>query len=437
MKLQFWGDLAGTGFGTVTMDLGRALLDAGHDVRFISQNDLGDLAEPFASRTFRVTPDLVDAELAVAYGETSLSLTPAAVLKLIRGELWQDGWRPEAALLLGDFYNVRRMVMADVETAKAFAAIPTFHYVPIEGVDLPRSLGVLWSIVSPVAMSEFGADQIERIIGVRPPVVYHGVDTAQFRPASPERPLRIGERVIRTRADAKAVFITHEHGALCPTPCAMPEISWSKARKMAEEQRWILRTDRFMPRKRYGSFLRALAPVIAQRPDTFLVIHCRSVDEGGELEDLFSKYPERLRARMIVTGFHDKIGGASRDILTALYQSADVYASCSAEGFGLTIAEAIACGTPAVGMDYSSVPEVIGPAGLLAPVDHLDDNEYGYAWATVNEPAFGSAVALLLDDEVKRRALGRLGPEHVRSTFSWAAAAGQFASLLPSMEAVA
>ena len=51
MKLMFLGDLAGTGFGSVTKDLGRALLDW-HDVRFISQNELGDLPEPFASRTF-------------------------------------------------------------------------------------------------------------------------------------------------------------------------------------------------------------------------------------------------------------------------------------------------------------------------------------------------------------------------------------------------
>jgi glycosyltransferase involved in cell wall biosynthesis len=430
--------MAGTGFGTVTRDLGGALLALGHDVRFVSQNDLGeDLEEPFGSRTFRVTPELVDEGAARDYGLNSLSLTPESVLRLIRGELWADGWHPDAAIVLGDFYNVRRMVQADAATEAAFASVPTFHYVPIEGVDLPPALRSLWDIVTPVAMSEFGATEIERITGTRPAVVYHGVDTAQFRPLTERSPVYIGERVARSRIDAKALFIEHHHVASCASPCPTPVTSWSKARKIAASQRWILRTDRFMPRKRYGSFLRALAPVLAQRPDTFLVIHCRSVDEGGNLEDLFSKYHPALRARMLVTGFHDQIGGASRDILTALYNAADVYASCSAEGFGLTIAEAIACGTPAVGMDYSSVPEVIGPAGLLAPVNRLDDNEYGYAWATVDEPAFGTAVALLLDDELRRHALGRVGPEHVRSTFTWAHAAEQFAGLIPRMEAVA
>lgn len=418
MKVQFWGDLAGTGFGTVTRDLGLALLAAGHDVRFISQNDTGELEEPFLSRTFEVTPELVDADVAMILGErSSLSLSPKGILALIRGELWQDGWRPEAAIILGDFVNVRRMVMADQETAAAFAALPTYHYVPIEGVDLPPSWAGLWTILHPIAMSEFGAEQIERVTGSRPPVVYHGVDTEQFRPISPDRPLYLeGEKgtiKLRTKAECKRFFGSDP------------------------SRKWILRTDRFMPRKRYGSWLRSLAPVLAERPDVMALIHCRTSDEGGHLYDLRSKYPA-VAAQIVFTGFHDLMGGAPRDILTALYNAADVYASNSAEGFGLTIAEALACGTPAVGMDYSAVSEVIGPAGLLAPVDHLDDNEYDHAWASVNEAAFGKAVATLLDDDVRRKTLGRAGPVHVRASFSWTTAAAQFAdAMTPRIEAVA
>ena len=52
MRVLFFGDLAPTGFGSVTTDLGRCMLDLGADVRFISQNDTGkDLPEPFRSRT--------------------------------------------------------------------------------------------------------------------------------------------------------------------------------------------------------------------------------------------------------------------------------------------------------------------------------------------------------------------------------------------------
>lgn len=423
MRIQWLGDLAGTGFGTVTRDLGLALLAAGHDLRFISQNDTTEgLEEPFASRTFEVTPEMVDQEVAAVLGDTPehagwASLNRTGILALIRGELWQDGWKPEANVILGDFVNVRRMVMADEETVAAFRVLPTYHYCPVEGVDLPPAWNALWQILHPIAMSEFGANQIERVTGIRPPVVYHGVDTAQFRPVSAENPLYLetdkGTGKLRTKGECKRFFGGDP------------------------KSRWILRTDRFMPRKRYGSYLRSLAPVLAERPDTLLVIHCRSTDEGGHLHDLFSKYPADIRRRMIVTGFHDQAGGASRDILTALYNAADVYASNSAEGFGLTIAEALACGTPAVGMDYSAVPEVIGPAGLCVPVDHLDDNEYDHAWATVNEKAFAVAVGGLLDDEIGRRTLGRRGPEHVKSNFTWSHAAGLFAETMKPLEMVA
>ncbi len=414
MRVQFIGDAAGTGFGTVTRDLGRALLDLGHDVRFVSQNDTGDnLEEPFGSRTFRVTPELVDIELAAKIGQTPgdagwAALTPAGIQKLVRGELWQDGWRPETQIILGDFINVRRFVMADEEIMAAFAALPTFHYCPIEGVDIPPAWALLWRIIRPVAMCEAGANEMQRVTGTRPPVIYHGVDTEQFRPLSAEQPLYLETTKqtikLRSKAECKRFFGGDP------------------------KQRWILRTDRFMPRKRYGSFLRSLAPVLAERPDVLLMMHCRSVDEGGHLYDLISKYPRAIAERMLISGFHDRkdLGGVPRDILTALYNAADVYASNSAEGFGLTIAEALACGTPAVGMDYSAVPEVIGPGGLLAPVNRLDDNEYDYAWATVDERVFAAQVASLLDNDLQRKAFGRAAATHVRASFSWATAARQF-----------
>lgn len=406
MRVLFFGDMAATGFGTVTMDLGRELLALGHDLRFVSQNEWDELPEPFASRTFRVTRPMVDPNLAddadgtKGLGETSLALMSMGVAGLIDGRLWTDGWTPECAFILGDFGNVRLAVLRDDVTRAAFAGLPTFHYVPIEGVDLPPRLAEMWSVLRPVAMSAFGADQIEKVTGSRPPMVYHGIDTDQFRPFSPERPFYGDKGKLRSKADAKR--------AIGADPRA----------------RIILRTDRNMPRKRYASWLRALFPVVAQRPDVYLVIHAMRMDLGGDLDDLLSKWPLRFRHRVIVTD-----GRISRDALTTLYNAADLYVSCSAEGFGLTIAEALACGTPAVGLDYSSVPEVIGPGGICAPIAGLVDNEYGYFWSAADEKALGSITGDLLDDPTARAQLARQGVAHVRKQFSWAKAAIQFSAL--------
>jgi glycosyltransferase involved in cell wall biosynthesis len=127
-----------------------------------------------------------------------------------------------------------------------------------------------------------------------------------------------------------------------------------------------------------------------------------------------------------------------RGLLVALYNAADVYVSNCAEGFGLTIAEALACGVPAVGLDYSAVPEVIGPGGIVTPVASLIDNEYGYFWAGANQKALAEAVGGLLDNPAERKRLGRLAVDHIRSSFSWTVAAQQMAATVtPSLEAVA
>lgn len=56
----------------------------------------------------------------------------------------------------------------------------------------------------------------------------------------------------------------------------------------------------------------------------------------------------------------------SDDALPAVYALADVLVLPSLyEGFGLPALEAMACGTPVVVSDNSSLPEVVGDCGLL------------------------------------------------------------------------
>jgi glycosyltransferase involved in cell wall biosynthesis len=411
MKLLFFGDLASTGFGTVTMDLGRALLDLGHDLRFVSQNEVGELPEPFDSRTWRVSdPSEFLPELSEDFGGTrglgltSLALRSEGYAGFFNGKFWK-GWTPDACFVLGDPGNVRLMIMRDERTRAAFAMVPVYHYVPIEGVDLPPTLREMWSIVHPVAMTEFGADEIAKLGLPRPPVVYHGVDSDAFHPVSADRMLVVNGKKLRDKAACRKLFGADPRG------------------------RWILRTDRNVPRKRYPELFRAMAPVLADRPDTSLIIHCSAMDLGGDLMDSISKYPPQIRSQIVLT---DAGGRIDRSLLVALYNAADVYVSNSAEGFGLTIAESLACGVPAVGIDYSSVPEVIGPGGIVTPIASLIDNEYGYFWAGANQKLLGDAVASLLDNEAERKRLGRAGVAHVRSSFSWSTAARQFGELMSS-----
>lgn len=394
-RVLFLGDMAGTGFGTVTSDLGRALIELGDDLRFLSLNELpGKLEEPFASRTLLLGHP--DGYMGQGQGDK--------VIGAFTGSSWEDGWTPEAILILGDFAAVRIFPQIHPVISEALSRLPTFHYVPVEGVGLPPQWAALWQTLRPVAMSRFGAEQIARITGATPPVIYHGVNTDEFYPATPKHPIRIGNLVLRDRKACR------------------------KALGIEQDAIWLFRADRNMPRKGYAALLRSMAPVLAHNPKVRLLLHCRTADEGGNLHDQRSKYPKDIASRIVFTGFHDAYGGAPRAALAALYNAADIYVSSSAEGFGLTIAEALACGIPAVGLNFSSVPEVIGPAGITVPY-HLIDNPYDHFWATPDEPAFGGAVEGLIANWAEMRLMGSRGPAHIRDTFRWDAAARQFSDL--------
>ena len=95
--------------------------------------------------------------------------------------------------------------------------------------------------------------------------------------------------------------------------------------------------------------------------------------------------------------------------LAALYRMASVFAFPSLyEGFGLPPLEAMACGTPVVTSNVSSLPEVVGDAAVL--VDPYDAR------------SIAEGIRRVLVDEVLRRDLQTRGVAHAHS-FSWEQAA--------------
>jgi glycosyltransferase involved in cell wall biosynthesis len=77
------------------------------------------------------------------------------------------------------------------------------------------------------------------------------------------------------------------------------------------------------------------------------------------------------------------------------------------EGFGLPPAQALAAGTPVLSSLVSSLPEVVGPGGLL--VDPRSNSE------------LAAALTRLLDSDSLRQQLAQQGREHVLRNFSHAA----------------
>ena len=92
------------------------------------------------------------------------------------------------------------------------------------------------------------------------------------------------------------------------------------------------------------------------------------------------------------------------ELMPAYYSMADLYVSASLmEGFGLPLAESLACETPVVAAAAGSVAEVIGPGGRLVPP--RDPN------------ALAESISELLGDPSLCKQLGAEGAAHVRQEF--------------------
>lgn len=177
------------------------------------------------------------------------------------------------------------------------------------------------------------------------------------------------------------------------------------------ERPYILSVGTVQPRKNYGRLIEALARLRAAGRSIDLVI----VGGRGWLED-------PIYATIQRTALHDYVhftGFADDDDLPALYSAAACVAIPSLyEGFGLPVLEAMACGTPVVTSDLSSLPEVAGDAALtVAPTD-LD--------------ALTSALERLFDDEPLRATLIARGLERVKS-FTWERAAQQLLEIYTAL----
>ena len=98
-------------------------------------------------------------------------------------------------------------------------------------------------------------------------------------------------------------------------------------------------------------------------------------------------------------------GRVSDGDLLALYNLAEVFALPSLwEGFGLPVLEAMACGAPVIASNTSSLPEIVGEAGILVDPLRVED------WA--------QALRRVLKDASLRSELRRKGLERVKH-FSW------------------
>ena len=178
--------------------------------------------------------------------------------------------------------------------------------------------------------------------------------------------------------------------------------------------RWLLSVARLSRHKGVDTALRALAALAGRYPELRYAV----VGSGEELEAL------EAEARQLGVG--DRVRFLTevpdRD-LPALYNVAEVYLGVSrlmeqrVEGFGISIAEASACGVPVVAGRRGGIPVAVR------------DGEPGFLVEAARADAVAEAVGRLLDDRELRGRLGAAGRHAVETYYNWDRVAGDLARL--------
>lgn len=153
------------------------------------------------------------------------------------------------------------------------------------------------------------------------------------------------------------------------------------------------------PRKNLEMLLQAYAAFLRSAKSRYKLV--LGGGKGWLYRSLFAAVEKLgLRSEVIFPGF------IAEDELPLWYNAADVFVYPSLyEGFGLPPLEAMACGTPVIASRTSSLPEVVGDAGLLLDPDRPDE------WA--------EAFSRLCEDAHLRAELVARGLQQAQR-FSWA-----------------
>lgn len=291
-------------------------------------------------------------------------------------------------------------------------ARPFWDHVLIPAAAASRDLDLFFSPLSVVP----------RFLHVPTVVTVHDLGFLRFQAVQPlkyrwywratlQRAARVADRLIAVsqstaldmvqllRVDPKKIDMIYEAADPFFLREPSPEEESRIMRSLGLERGYILTVGTLEPRKNYNTVLQVLDRLREQRPQLRLVI----VGSAGWLcEDIVRAIrgdPERIRW----------LDHADNGTLRVLYRGASVFLFPSLyEGFGLPVLEAMACGTPVVTSNASSLPEVAGEAAICTPAQDTQ--------------ALLRAVLGLLKDEPLREEYRRKGYEQVRR-FSWERAA--------------
>ena len=217
-------------------------------------------------------------------------------------------------------------------------------WVPIDHVPAPPKVlqFLARENVTPIAMSKFGRDMIEAA-GIESLYVPHALESCWHPTAGWKG--RSGRRLMGVPEDAYCITINNANKGYAP------------------------------PRKSWAENLYATSQFMQRHDDVWLYLHTEATGSMGGVH--LMRLLEAVRAPMDRVAVVDQFAyrmGIEQEALAAIYTASDVLLSCSmGEGFGLTVLEAQACGTPVIVSDFTAQPELVGDGWKVGGQPYWDE----------------------------------------------------------------
>jgi glycosyltransferase involved in cell wall biosynthesis len=234
-------------------------------------------------------------------------------------------------------------------------------------------------------------------------------------PAFANRPavetVRIAEQLIARRASRTIVLSEFSRGLLAQLnlragaeatviPGGVDVDRFSPGPRGAAPWPTLFTARRLVPRTGVGELIAAMPAIVAAFPQATL-----GIAGTGELETVLRDQITALRLSDSV----ELLGRVSEGDLVARYQQADlvILPTQELEGFGLTTAEALACGTPVLGTPAGATPELLGA---------IDESLVAAGTAPHQ---IADAALVLLSDRARLEKLARMSRARVDPAMGW------------------
>jgi len=145
-----------------------------------------------------------------------------------------------------------------------------------------------------------------------------------------------------------------------------PDSNPATLKKLGLDAPYLLHTGTIEPRKNLSLLIKAFEQIKKEKSTNLqLVLVGKLGWKSAALQQQINASPVKNDIRLL--------GYVERSVLPAIYTNASAFVYPSHfEGFGLPALEAMSCGTPVIVSNVSSLPEIVGTAGLTFPPNNQE-----------------------------------------------------------------